>query len=62
MLSLYLVSFMYFTQGPLHRLISYSKQGLDLLLKVTSEQLLNKKVGLNREAIDQIMQTLLKIR
>ena len=25
-------------------------------------QLLNKKVGLNREAIDQIMQTLLKIR
>ena len=41
-LSLYLTSFMKFTQGPLHRLISYNKQGLDLLLNVPSEQLLNK--------------------
>ena len=33
----------YFTQGALHLLISYSKHGLVLLLKTESEQLRNKK-------------------
>ena len=34
---------MYWVQGALHRLISYNKQGLVLLLNIESEQLRNKK-------------------
>ncbi|SVC34455.1 uncharacterized protein METZ01_LOCUS287309, partial [marine metagenome] len=42
MLSIYLSLDMYWVQGALHRLISYNRQGLVLLLKIESEQLRNK--------------------